>query len=96
MFTPPKRVFGQNGEAYRWRVCYQRGLPHLVSEINGIFSKHRPSGPMLSIIQNVRLRVRLSVRLFNFEVPFKRLFAPTSRSWMSNIFRDSESLGKSM
>ena len=23
------------------------------------------------------------------------LFAPTSRSWMSNIFRDSESLGKS-
>ena len=22
--------FGQNGEAYRWRVCYQRGLPRLV------------------------------------------------------------------
>ena len=22
--------FGQSGEAYRWRVCYQRGLPHLV------------------------------------------------------------------
>ena len=30
-----------------------------------------------------------------FEVPFNCLFAPTSRSWMSNIFRDSESLGKS-
>ena len=30
-----------------------------------------------------------------FEVPFKRLFAPTSQSWMSNIFRESESLGKS-
>ena len=23
--------FGQNSEAYRWRVCYQRGLPRLVS-----------------------------------------------------------------
>ena len=33
--------------------------------------------------------------MFTFEVPFKRLFAPTSRSRMSNIFRASESLGKS-
>ena len=39
--------------------------------------------------------VCLSIRLFTFEVPFKRLFSPTSRSRMSNIFRDSESLGKS-
>ena len=30
-----------------------------------------------------------------FEVPFNGLFAPTFRSQMSNIFRDSESLGKS-
>ena len=30
-----------------------------------------------------------------FLVFFNDLFAPTSRSWMSNIFRDSESLGKS-
>ena len=22
--------FGQSGEAYQWRVCYQRGLPRLV------------------------------------------------------------------
>ena len=59
---------------------------------------HWHSGPMLSISLNVRLRVRLSVcpsvRVFPFEVPFKRLFAPTCRIWMSNIFRDSESLGK--
>ena len=39
--------------------------------------------------------VHLSVRVFTFEVPFKRLFAPTSRSRVSNIFRDSESFGKS-
>ena len=32
---------------------------------------------------------------FTFEVPFNGLFAPTSRSRMSNIFRNSESLGKS-
>ena len=59
------------------------------------FSKHRPSGPMLSISWNVRLRVRQSVGVFNFEVLFKRLFSPTSWSHMSYIFRDSESLGKS-
>ena len=35
------------------------------------------------------------VCVFTFEVQFKRLFAPTSRSRMSNIFRDSVSLGKS-
>ena len=44
---------------------------------------------MLSISQDVCLSVRLSVRLFvcvfTFEVPFKRLFAPPSRSRMSNI-----------
>ena len=33
--------------------------------------------------------------MFTFEVPFKRIFAPTSQSQMSNIVRDSESLGKS-
>ena len=55
------------------------------------FSKHRPSGPMLSISQNVRL----SVFVFTFDVPFKHFFAPTSWSQMSKIFRDSESLGKS-
>ena len=54
---------------------------------------------MLSISRFVCLcvcsSVCLSVCLFTFEVPFKCLFAPTSRSGMSNIFRDSESLGKS-
>ena len=39
--------------------------------------------------------VLVFVCLFTFEVPFNGLFAPTSRSRMSNIFRDSESLGKS-
>ena len=60
-----------------------------------IFSKHRPSGPMLSISLIVRLSVRLSVHVFTFEVPLKRLFSPTSRSRISNIFRDLESLVKS-
>ena len=54
------------------------------------FSKHRPSGPMLPISQIVRLCVRVSVCLFTFEVPFTRVFAPTSRSRMSNIFRALE------
>ena len=63
------------------------------------FSLNRPSEPIQSISRFVRLSVRVSVCLsvcvFTFEVPFKRLFAPTSRSRMSNIFRASETLGKS-
>ena len=39
--------------------------------------------------------VCLFVCPFTFESPFNGLFAPTSRSQMSNIFRDSESLRKS-
>ena len=47
-----------------------------------------------SVCLSVCLFVRLSVCSL-LEVPFNGLFAPTSRSRMSNIFRDSESLGKS-
>ena len=31
--------FGQSGEAFWWRVCYQRGLPLLVYKEIGIFEK---------------------------------------------------------
>ena len=43
--------FGQSGEAYRWRVCYQRGLPHLVFYSNVIlyFDYSSPVQPVLSI-----------------------------------------------
>ena len=44
---------------------------------------------------SVCLSVCLFVCVLTFEVPFKRLFAPPSQSPMSDIFRDSESLGKS-
>ena len=47
-----------------------------------------------SICPSVCLCVCPSVRVFTFEVPFNGHFAPTSRSRMSNIFRDSEFLGK--
>ena len=66
----------------------------------GAFSKHRPSGPMLSIGRNVRLSVCLSVGLFicvfTIEVPFKCLFAPTSRNRMSNILDIRNPWGKVM
>ena len=48
-----------------------------------------------SICPSVCPSVHVSVCLFTFEVPFNSLFAPTTRSRMSNIFRDSGSLGKS-
>ena len=59
------------------------------------FSKHWPSGPMLSISWFVRVSFRVCVRLLTFELSFKRLFASTSQSRMSKIFRDAASLGKS-
>ena len=40
-------------------------------------------------------KVFFSSHFFTFEVPFNGLFATTSQSRMSNIFRDSEFLGKS-
>ena len=43
---------------------------------------------------SVRVSVRVSVRLFTFDVPFKHIFFPTSRSRMSKIVRASESLGE--
>ena len=49
---------------------------------------------MLSKCPSVCLCIRLCVCVFTFEVPFNGLFAPISRSRISNIFRDSESLGK--
>ena len=47
------------------------------------------------ICPSVCVSVCLFVCLFTFEVPFKRLFAPTLQSQMLNIIRYSESLGKS-
>ena len=44
---------------------------------------------------SVCLSVCQCVHVFTFEVPFKHLFVPISWSRMSNIFRDSISLGKS-
>ena len=41
------------------------------------------------------MSVCVCVCVFTSEVPFKRLFAPTSRSRMSKNFRDSEFLRKS-
>ena len=58
----------------------------MISALEQFVFKASPSGPMLSISRNVRLSVHLSVHVFTSEVPFKRLFAPTSRSRMSNIF----------
>ena len=46
-------------------------------------------------LRSQRKKSIFSLIFFTFEVPFNGLFAPTSQSQMSNIFRDSESMGKS-
>ena len=48
----------------------------------------------LQVDLSICVCVCLCVCPFTFEEPFKRLFAPTYRNWMSKIFRDSEYLGK--
>ena len=59
----------------------------------GTFSSNRPTGPILSSSRIVCLCVCL---MSPFHVlDFEAYFAPTSWSQMSNIFRASESLGKS-
>ena len=60
-----------------------------VMERSGLRSEHFS----LKIVEN--RRAKFFLLFFTFEVQFNSLFAPTFRSWMSNIFRDSESLGKS-
>ena len=81
-----------------WYWCY---YPHwsgdALSPLCGIFKASALWADAFykSICPSVRVSVCLSVCLFTFEVPFNALFAPTSRSWMSNIFTDSGSLGKS-
>ena len=53
-------------------ICHMSSVSCQVSDF---FSKHRPSGPMLSISRNVRLSFCGSVGLFTFEVPFNGIFA---------------------
>ena len=76
-----------------WRFPLGKVGLEVITKANYKFSfpKHQPSGPMLSI----SWFVHLCVRVFTFEVPFERFFAPTSWSWISNIFRDLKSFGKS-
>ena len=98
--------FGQSGESYWWRVCYQRGLPRLVSlytwflyklhymitvyqstfQSIGFWANAFYKSKCPSVCLSVCVAVCLSVCMFTFEVPFNGLFAPTSRSRMSNIF----------
>ena len=61
-----------------------------------IFSKNRPSGPILSVSQNVRKFVCLFVCPSHFVTPFNGLFAPIFRSSISNFFGFLESLGKTV
>ena len=87
-------VLGYSWSTLLWYRCY---YPHrsrdALSPVCGIF---KASALWADAFYKSKCpSVCLPVRLFTFEVPFKRLFAPTSRSRMSKIFRDSESLGKS-
>ena len=80
------KKIGQSGGASQWRVCYQRGLPRLVFKESALGR----------FFHRVAMSVYVFICLSPFHVlHFEAYFAPTSRSRMTNIFRDSESLGKS-
>ena len=59
------------------------------------FSSNRPTGPIRSSSRDVRPYAPCLFVPFHV-LDFEAYFAPTSRSRMSNIFRDSESLGKKL
>ena len=90
---------------YRLGICLCPLYPYLYEAIRVSYSMfipwYRPSRMVQtvsvrpSVCLSVCLCVSLSVRVFTFEVPFNGIFAPTSQSRLSNIFRDSESLEKS-
>ena len=59
--------FGQSGEAYRWRVCYQRGLPSLVYHLQSIYHLYGPHHHLIMAIWF----------LFNLESLFVDFFVDT-------------------
>ena len=44
---------GQSGEASRWRVCYQRGLPRLVSYHLPLQTDNEPNQIFSAIVINL-------------------------------------------
>ena len=85
--------FGQNFSSFFF--FFHFSLFKTSALLADAFYKSKCPSICVSVCPCVRVSVCPSVCLFTFEVPFNGLFAPTSQSWMSTIFRDSESLGKS-
>ena len=80
-------------------TCYLK-IKHMgetdADSSTNIFSLNRPTGRIRSSSRIVFVCVCLCVCLSPFhKVDFEAYFSPTSRSWGSKIFRNSESLGKS-
>ena len=63
---------------------------------SGLNFEHFCSKNVLKLLRQKRFSYHFFRHLFTFEVPFKRLFAPTTQTRMSKIFGDSESLGKNI
>ena len=77
------------------RVFLCQSPSHAIFKASALWADAFYKSKCPSVCPSVRVSVCVSVCLFTFEVPCNGLFAPTSRSRMSNIFTDSESLGKS-
>ena len=80
----------------RHKLKNSKNSPELTWSWHFRFSKHQPSGLMLSISRNVRLSVCVFVRLFTFEIPFKRLFAPLPKVNCPKIFEIRNPWGKAV
>ena len=91
IFGPPSYGIGATIRIGREMLCLPYAGFFLLFKASALWTDAFYKSKCLSVCPCVGP----SVCVFTFEVPFKRLFAPTSRSQMSNIFRDSESLGKS-
>ena len=87
-------VYSRGVRRRRVRGCGGCDFFYIFFRKNNFFLLNRPFGPIQSISRFVRPCVCPSVCSL-LEVPFKRLFAPTSQCTICKLFRDSESLGKS-
>ena len=93
--TSPSRgyvVFFADGCRFLVSPCKKNNDPMWCFMIKKMLSQYSQSR---NVHMFVCLFVCVYICLFIFKVAFNGVFAPTSRSQMSNIFRDSESLGKS-
>ena len=75
-------------------ICVKPGRG-LGGQKSGVFKAWALWAIAFQVNFSISVSVCVSICLFTFEVPFKCIFAPTSKIWMSKSFKDFKSFRKS-